>query len=179
MNVEKNELLQKFIKSAEETTATVEIIKSTPEALHNVLFKQTLQEPFVLLSEPDDIDKHLYSLFRESPKVITSPTPEQLKTIKTGVIDAFCGVAATGSVCVSVTKNLSSPISMLTRKLIVVVHSDTILPRPRDVFDENNLNGKGYARSFSFITGPSATADMGPLVRGVHGPGKLYIIVLD
>ena len=29
-----------------------------------------------------------------------------------------------------------------------------------------------------FVTGPSATADMGPLVRGVHGPHKLHIIVL-
>jgi len=29
-----------------------------------------------------------------------------------------------------------------------------------------------------FVTGPSATADMGPLVRGVHGPHKLHILVL-
>jgi len=29
-----------------------------------------------------------------------------------------------------------------------------------------------------FVTGPSATADMGPLVRGVHGPHQLHVIVL-
>ena len=45
-------------------------------------------------------------------------------------------------------------------------------------FSEAYLEGKGLKRSFTFITGPSATADMGPLVRGVHGPGKLHIIVL-
>ena len=48
----------------------------------------------------------------------------------------------------------------------------------RDLFREDVLDGKGLSRSFVFITGPSATADMGPLVRGVHGPHRLHIIVL-
>jgi L-lactate dehydrogenase complex protein LldG len=67
---------------------------------------------------------------------------------------------------------------MLTRKHIVVVDADTIVSRPSEVFSESCLDGKGLSRSFSFITGPSATADMGPLVRGVHGPGKLHIIIV-
>ena len=47
------------------------------------------------------------------------------------------------------------------------------------VLAEEYLDGKGLTRSFSFITGSSATADMGPLVRGVHGPGQLHIIILE
>ena len=34
-------------------------------------------------------------------------------------------------------------------------------------------------RDLVFITGPSATADMGPLVRGVHGPHRLHILLLE
>ncbi len=69
--------------------------------------------------------------------------------------------------------------SALTQIHIVVLDSKTIIPRPHDIFSDDYLNGKGLNRSFSIITGPSATADMGPLVRGVHGPGQLHIIVID
>ena len=176
---ENSELIEKFICSAESVVATVEQIECTSEALNTALTRKTENEKNVLLTNPDDVDDNLFSLFRENKKVITKPTLGELNTIKTGIVDAFCGVAETGSVCVAVTRNLSSPISMLTRNLIVVVKGNTIVSKPRDVFNEENLEGKGFNRSFSFITGPSATADMGPLVRGVHGPGKLHIIVLD
>jgi len=173
------ELIEQFVKSAVETTATVEKISGTPEALNEALLKEIGEEEFVLLSHPDDININLFSVFQKNEKVVTQPTREQLKTFKVGVTDAFCGIAKTGSVCVSISKNMTSPASMLTRKHIVVVDGETIVPRPSDLFRENYLDGKGLTRSFSFITGPSATADMGPLVRGVHGPGKLHIIILE
>jgi L-lactate dehydrogenase complex protein LldG len=173
------DLIDQFMESAVETTATVEKIPGTPEALNEALLKEIGEEEFVLLSEPDDVDAELFSVFKKNEKVVTQPTKEQLKKMKLGITDAFCGIAKTGSVCVSISKNLTSPASMLTRKHIVVVDGETIVSRPSDLFSENYLNGKGLTRSFSFITGPSATADMGPLVRGVHGPGKLHIIILE
>jgi L-lactate dehydrogenase complex protein LldG len=175
----KSELVEQFIKSAQITTATVEKIPANAEKLNLSLTKNTEYDEVVLLAEPNDLDPELFSLFRSNKKVILNPDREQLKTIRVGVTDAFCGVASTGSVCVSVSKNLSVPASMLTRKHIVVVDSNSIVPTPRNVFEDNYLNGKGLTRSFSFITGPSATADMGPLVRGVHGPGLLHIIILE
>ncbi|MEW6193803.1 MAG: LUD domain-containing protein [Bacteroidota bacterium] len=173
------DLVDKFLLSAVDTVATVEKIDRTPEALNKALLREIADEQFVLLSQPGDIDEELFAIFVQNEKVITNPTGEQLKTIKTGITDSFCAVAKTGSVCVSINEYLTSPISMLTRKHIVVVDSCTIVPRPLDVFSENYLEGKGLSKSFSFITGPSATADMGPLVRGVHGPGQIHIIVLD
>ncbi len=174
-----SELIEQFAKSAVETTATVERVSNTPEALNEALLKEIAEEEFVLLSHPDDIDVELFSIFQKHEKVVTQPTKEQLKNIKIGITDAFCGIAKTGSVCVTVSNNLTSPASMLTRKHIVVVDGKTIVSRPSDIFKKDILDGKGLARSFSFITGPSATADMGPLVRGVHGPGKLHIIILE
>ncbi|MEN8192937.1 MAG: LUD domain-containing protein, partial [Bacteroidota bacterium] len=172
-------LIQEFIKAAEVATATVEVIPTDANELNKALVKAIDTEESILFAQPDDLSKELFSEFVTNPKVVNKPTNEQLSTIKCGVTDAFGGVAATGSVCVSVTKNLTSPVSMLTRKHIVVVDSKSIVPRPRDVLSEEYLEGKGLRRSFSFITGSSATADMGPLVRGVHGPGRLHIIILD
>lgn len=173
-----SKIIEQFIASAKEAVATVERIPANAESLNNALIAATENE-MVLLAQPDDLDPELFSQFKLNKNVVTEPTMEQLSTIKTSITDAFCAIAATGSVCVSITKNLSSPASMLTRKHIVIVDSKTIIPKPRDVFSEKYLDGKGLKRSFSIITGPSATADMGPLVRGVHGPGKLHIIIVE
>jgi L-lactate dehydrogenase complex protein LldG len=170
--------IEQFMASAKEAVATVERIPATAEALNNALIEASEGE-MILLAQPNDINPKLFSVFKQNVNVITEPNKEQLSTIRTGITDAFCAIATTGSVCVSISTNLSSPISMLTRKHIVLVDSKTIIPRPRDIFSEEYLGGRGLKGSFSIITGPSATADMGPLVRGVHGPGKLHIIILE
>ena len=175
----KKELLEQFLKNAEAAVATVEVILANAISLNAALQKQITDDDAVLFSPPNDVDPNLFKDFLSSDKVITNPDKERLKYTKTGITDAFCGIAATGSVCVHAAQNLTSAITMLTQRHIVVLDSNTIVPKPRDVFSENYLEGKGLKRSFSFITGPSATADMGPLVRGVHGPGKLHIIVLE
>jgi L-lactate dehydrogenase complex protein LldG len=173
------ELMKQFVSAVTDAMATVEVIPNDKKFLTDALLKATEDDDAVLFAEPNDIDAGLFSEFKKNPKVITAPSKEQLRTIRTGVTDSFGAVASTGSVCVPVTNNLTSPISMLTRKHIVVLNSTTIVSRPSDIFSEKYLAGKGLKRSFSFITGTSATADMGPLVRGVHGPGKLHIIVLE
>ena len=64
--------------------------------------------------------------------------------------------------------------SLIPRLHIAVVDAASIVPQPRDVI----TSAIGMQSDIVFITGPSATADMGPLVRGVHGPHKLHILVL-
>lgn len=175
----KSELLEQFIQSAKSTTATVEKILANADALNASLTKNTEEDDLIILAEPNDLNLELFGKFKLNKKVITNPSTDQIRTIRVGITDAFCGVASTGSVCISVSENLSVPASMLTRKHVVVVDSNSIIPEPRDIFNDEYLDGKGMKRSFSFITGPSATADMGPLVRGVHGPGFLHIIILE
>ncbi len=174
-----SEMIQEFITAAELAVATLQVIPADSSSLNKALEEATVEEELVLLAEPNDINPELFCEYRNNPKVVLEPTVEQLRTIRCGVTDAFGAVVATGSVCVPVTKGLSSPASMLTRKHIVVVDANTIVPRPRDILSEKFLDGKGLTQSFSFITGSSATADMGPLVRGVHGPGQLHIIILE
>ena len=171
-------IVEQFADSAREVMATVERIKTTPELLSDAILAASKGE-FIILAQPNDINPDLFAVLKENSTVVTQPAKEQISSIRIGVTDAFCAIASTGSVCVSVSNNLSSPISMLARTHIVVVASNAIIPKPRNLFSKDYLDGKGLQRSFSIITGPSATADMGPLVRGVHGPGKLHIIILE
>ena len=174
-----SQIIKDFIKAAELAVATVEVISADAKSLNIALTNATSEFEQVLLTEPEDLDFELFNDFKSNSKVVTKPTIEEIKNINCGVTDAFGGVTSTGSVCVSVSRNLSSPASMLTKKHIVVIDAKTIVPRPRDILSDKYLGGKGFTRSFSFITGSSATADMGPLVRGVHGPGILHIIILE
>jgi len=171
-------VIETFIASAKEAAATVERIPADAGNLNDALVKTTEGRP-LLLCLPEYLDQELYSVFSRGQNVVTSPSKKQLSTIDTGITEAFCGIASTGSVCISISQNLSSPISMLVRRHIVILDGRRIVPKPRDVFSEAYLGGKGLNCSFSIITGPSATADMGPLVRGVHGPGELHIIILE
>jgi L-lactate dehydrogenase complex protein LldG len=173
------ELVDQFVKSVAGAAATAERIPSDAEKLSEALLRASGDDGLIFFASANDVAPELFVSFRKKRRVITEPTVEQMRTLKVGVTDAFCGIASTGSVCVSIGRSLSGPAGSLTRKHIAVVNASAIIPRPRDVFSEEFLGGEGLRRSFSFITGPSATADMGPLVRGVHGPGKLHVIVLE
>jgi L-lactate utilization protein LutC len=179
MNSNRNDLINEFIAAAELTTATTEIVQRNEKALAESLRKCFDSEQNILFANPQSIDEELFSEILKGSNIVRNPDNDQLTFIRTGVTDAFAGVAKTGSVCVYLENSINSAISMLTQKHVVVIESKTIVPLPRDIFSESNFKGNGLTKSFSFITGPSATADMGPLVRGVHGPGKLHIIILD
>lgn len=172
-------LLPEFLANVRLAAATAEVIPANSAALTEALDRATAGDETVLIAPPTDLDSDLFGPFMAGRKAVAEPTKEQLKTVRTGITDAFCGVASTGSVCVSAGVQVNAFLGMLTRNHIVVLDARTIVPRPRNVLSEEYLGGKGLQRSFSYITGPSATADMGPLVRGVHGPGKLHIIVLE
>jgi L-lactate dehydrogenase complex protein LldG len=171
------DLLTQFLESAQATDATVETSSRNIQDITASLLKATADDKRVLFAQPDFISPELFAQFILDGKVITKPTKDELSSVTTGVTDAFAAVASTGSICVSVSGNQGSIVSLLTRRHIAVLDSHTIVPRPRDIFENNTVSS--LKRSFSFITGPSATADMGPLVKGVHGPGQLHIIVLE
>lgn len=172
-------LIDRFIFAAQRTEATVERVKNSPQSLCEAVLNNIKSEKRVLLAEPDDLSGELFAPLKKISNTITHPTEEQMASIKIGITDAFAGVARTGSVCLAITGNLGGSVSLYCREHIVILDSNFIVPRPRELFSENFLDGKGLKRNFVFITGPSATADMGPLVRGVHGPGKLHIIILE
>ena len=179
-------LIQKFVAAAELTGATVELVSRSPEAL-----KQAVQRALsngieassessgpALLAEPDDLPAELWEPLRHLEQVVDHPTDAQLRSAKVGITDAFAGVARTGSVCVAMTAKLGGAVSLFPRSHVAILEARNIVFRPGDVFTAGQLENKGMERSFVFITGPSVTADMGELVRGVHGPDHLHIIIL-
>jgi L-lactate dehydrogenase complex protein LldG len=167
-----------FAEAAVKAVATVEVIERSSAALRDAILQAAGEAQRILFAPPQELPAALFADFVADPRVVSDPTPDEMVHSAVGVTEAFAAVASTGSVCIDVSYERTGMVSLLSPLQIAVVAAETIVPKPRDLFRADVLNGKGLKRDFVFVTGPSATADMGPLVRGVHGPHKLHIIVV-
>jgi L-lactate dehydrogenase complex protein LldG len=171
-------LLEQFTTAATNAVAKVELVERSPEALHEAIVRAVADAGRILYAPPQELPASLFSSFVRDPRVRADATPEEMVGSAAGVTEAFAAVASTGSVCIDISFQRTGMVSLLAPLQVAVVAAETIVPQPRDLFRPDVLGGRGLERDFVFVTGPSATADMGPLVRGVHGPHKLHIIVL-
>ncbi len=96
-----------------------------------------------------------------------------------GITSADYALAATGSLVMLASANEARLVSLLPPIRIAIFPRSRILanldellsllPRPAD-----------QTSSMVLITGPSRTADIEQiLVRGVHGPGEIYAVIVD
>ena len=122
-------------------------------------------------------NKDLIGPFLKSINPIFEPTKEEISKIPICITDSAFGIAETGSIVIISESNYGTYFSMLTQMHIILINASDICDRPRDLFDTQKIN-LGKEESYSIISGPSATADMGSLVSGVHGPKNLHIIVI-
>jgi L-lactate dehydrogenase complex protein LldG len=172
-------LAEVFVKNARGTTAIVETVKTSGVAVFEALQKAVQGARSVVVANGEWVRPEIVSAARDLPNVLANPSDEQLARADAGITEAFAGVASSGSICVALGTPLVAAASLLMPLHIVLLPADRIVERPRDLFDETRFGGEGLRRNLVFITGPSATADMGPLVRGVHGPHRVHILLLE
>ena len=171
-------LLEQFVVEARNAAATIEVVDREPQAVSEAILAAAGSAQRILFAPPQVMSPELFAQFAGDSRVISNPDSEQMVHSAVGVTEAFGAVASTGSVCVDVNHRFTNIFSLLAPLHIVVLAAETIVPQVRDVFRPDALGGEGLTRDFVFITGPSATADMGPLVRGVHGPHRLHVVVV-
>jgi L-lactate dehydrogenase complex protein LldG len=95
-----------------------------------------------------------------------------------GITSAAYGLADTGSLVMFSSVEEARMISLLPPLHVAVLAKDLILTGLDELFSKHPLPGEA-ASSMVLITGPSRTADIEQLlIRGVHGPGELHVIVV-
>jgi len=110
--------------------------------------------------------------------VDTDPTVGQLEAARTGVTPATLGIADYGSVVVEPDPAGSEPISLFPDRHVAVLRAADVVPDMPAAFDRMGEVVGGGRRSAIVATGPSATADMGGLVLGAHGPGTVHVVLV-
>lgn len=111
--------------------------------------------------------------------VTTSPTSADLTAAVTGVTAASLAIADYGSIVLRANEHGSEPISLFADRHVAVLHEDDIVPDMAAAFEWFGETLRETGDSAIIATGPSATADMGSLVQGAHGPKEVEVLVVS
>lgn len=111
--------------------------------------------------------------------VTTDPTFEELFEARTGITHAVSAIAEYGSVVLQGTKNGEEPLSLYPETHVAVVAESDIHEDMSAAIGDVADHIRSGETSHIVATGPSATADMGELVKGAHGPKSVEIVVVS
>lgn len=121
----------------------------------------------------DELDVSL-----DGAPVTVDPTPRELRAAKTGVTAASLGIADYGTLVLPQTSGGSELASLFVDRHVAVLPEREIVPDMDAAFQRLEDDIPERVGSAIMATGPSATADMGALVRGAHGPSEVHVIIL-
>jgi L-lactate dehydrogenase complex protein LldG len=110
--------------------------------------------------------------------VDTAPAPATLDEATWGVTPATLGIADYGSVVVGETGDGTEPASLFVDTHVAVVAASDVVPSMAAAIDQLGTTVREGLTSAVVATGPSATADMGSLVLGAHGPKSVHVVLL-
>ncbi|WP_135853984.1 LUD domain-containing protein [Halorussus salinus] len=128
--------------------------------------------------------------------VTADPTPARLDAATTGVTAAAFAIADYGSVVLRPDESGTEPVSLYPERHVAVLAASDLVADMPAAFDRlaeaverergggaesggGTEGGDGTGGDAIIATRPSATADMGALVTGAHGPKTVHVIVLE
>lgn len=110
--------------------------------------------------------------------VALNPTRSELDSAATGVTPVTFGVAERGSVLIPSTREGTEQISLFVDHHVAVLRRNDLVSDMTELFEALGPAIRENRSSQIIATGPSATADMGDLVYGAHGPQSVHVICL-
>ncbi|PSQ08159.1 hypothetical protein BRC97_01995 [Halobacteriales archaeon QS_6_71_20] len=159
--------LSAFVDNAERHHATVHRVE--PDAVAGTVAE---------LVDPPAVGVELPWEFDLPESVATDPTPAELDAANTGVTAAGLGIADYGSLVLESDAAGSEAISLFPERHVAVLRAADVVPGMREAF--GTLGDRLRAGAGAVLaTGPSATADMGELVIGAHGPRAVDVVLVD
>ena len=111
--------------------------------------------------------------------VTVDPSPAELRAARTGVTPVGMAIASYGTVAIESSAAGDEPVSLFPERHVAVVREEDIVWGMDEAFARLGEEFDAGRDSVVFATGASATADMGEMVEGVHGPAEVHVIVLD
>lgn len=149
----------------------VEMVRAPPDEVGRAI-KDLVVEPAVAVpldrndvTLPDGIDG--------------DPTPAALRAATTGVTPAAFAVADYGTLVLPSSPAGSEFVSLFVDRHVAVLDENDVAPDMDAAFERFGNDVPDEYGSAILATGPSATADMGALVKGAHGPSEVALVVVE
>lgn len=111
--------------------------------------------------------------------VETEFTTADAETAETGVTPAALGVAEYGSILVQHTPPGAEPAQLYPNKHVAVLRESDLYADLGSAWNHVVAEFDAGRDDAVLATGSSATADMGELVRGVHGPREVVVVLVE
>ncbi|WP_137289144.1 LUD domain-containing protein [Natronorubrum halophilum] len=153
-------------------TVRTDVTRTTPAAFQETL-AGVIDHPAVGASLPFE------EVTLEGTDVTLEPTPDQLREATCGVTAAALGVADYGSVVLESTPAGAELAGLFPDRHVIVVRERDLVPDMAAAFERLGDRFRDGRDDAVLATGPSATADMGALVYGVHGPRETHAVILE
>lgn len=162
-------------------------VHKTPADQGSALIEETIVAPAIGTPLPFE------ALSLTETSVTTAFSPAELAAAETGVTPAELAISDYGTVSLPGDPAGTELVSLYCRRHVAVVAASAIEPSMQAAYDQlqktldkqARQDGTGTeprrqtdGRSRVLATGPSATADMGRLVHGVHGPHDVHVVVV-
>ncbi len=162
------------VSTFEDSLAALEVdsVRTSADGFEDAL-SETVVEPAVGAPLPFD------DLTLDGTTVETDPSPADLDAARTGVTAARMAIADTGSIAIRSTAAFDEPISLFAERHVAVLDADDVVEDVAAAFDQLGPWLADDRASAIVATGPSATADMGELVLGAHGPREVCVVIVD
>lgn len=100
-----------------------------------------------------------------------------LDAARTGVTPAGLGVAEYGTVTLPSSPAGDELAALYVDRHVAVLAASDLVDGMAEAYER--IDDAVRPGSQILATGPSATADMGELIRGVHGPHETHVVVLE
>ena len=194
-----HQLAARFIVELEKVAGTAQLVASPEQAIAAIVEQLVTQGvSTALLSDPAPLDTHrleqalalrgIASLaWRDSPQVpVTPATRALLREVAAGamagVTGAAFGIADTGTIMVTSGAGVGRLPPLLPPCHVSVLRLSRLLPDLAAACHVLSQWGDAACLPTGVVlqTGPSRSSDIaGQIVRGVHGPGRVHIVILD
>lgn len=139
-------------------------------------FQQELKQ--ILLKPAVGVPIRFEDISLDETTITTTPTPEELKNAKTGLTTAELGIASYGSLVIEDTPDGAESVSLFPDLHVAIIRASDIVESMSAAFERLGPLIRNEGSSVILETGPSATADMGALVHGAHGPETVHVIII-
>ncbi len=147
-------------------------VRRTTAAEFERALSETLETPAVGVQIP------LNGVSLDSSSIDLSPAPSALQVARTGITAASFGIGSLGTVFIESSPAGDELVSLFPERHISVLAKSDIVPDLEGAFDRLEGEFADGSTSGVLATGPSATADMGATIQGVHGPSEVHVLVV-
>jgi len=139
-------------------------------------FRETLET--ILTTPAIGVELPFDDVTLEGLPIRTDPTPEQLRSAAMGITAGELGIANYGTVVVTSGNKGTEQVSLYADTHVIVLDESDIIDDMSAAFEQLQARFADGLTSAVLSTGPSATADMGELVYGAHGPRDVHVLLL-